>query len=297
MQHVRHEENHDEEHRHRVALHFVILRQILLRQEEREDGRAVQRRDGQQVEEHEVQVDERKHGKEQREEVVEDVVLRQRAHRQHEHDERVHDCAQDGQHEVGRRPGEAHDEVALARVLEVSGIIRHRLRVAEHGHVHGHEQKRHDDRAEGVDVLERVERQPSRALSRGIAQLVGGEAVARLVAHDGGHEAQNGAYEVGYRNHSAISLPQPQRATCAGRETSQGANAAKPDSACGNASSLQKHASVAEACFWSEDARRQRRWKTFSRRSCRASPAFSAEQAFRRGTGSARPGAHGTLRA
>ena len=72
---------------------------------------------------------------------------------------------------------------------------------------------------------------------------------------------------------------------------------AKPDSACGNASSLQKHAPVAEACFWSEDARRQRRWKTFSRRSCRASPAFSAEQAFRRGTGSARPGAHGTLRA
>ena len=34
------------------------------------------------------------------------------------------------------------------------------------------------------------------ALGRGIAQLVGGEAVARLVAHDGGHEAEDAADDV-----------------------------------------------------------------------------------------------------
>ena len=94
-----------------------------------------------------------------------------------------------GHHEVRRRSGKANDDVARLGVLEVGRVVRYRLRVAEHGAVHREHAQRQDDRAERVDVLERVKRQAPRALGCGIAQLVRRKPVCHLVKHDGGHEA------------------------------------------------------------------------------------------------------------
>ena len=94
-----------------------------------------------------------------------------------------------GHHEVRRRSGKANDDVARLGVLEVRRVVGNRLRVAEHGAVHREHAQRQDDRAERVDVLERVKRQAPRALGRGIAQLVRRKPVCHLVKHDGGHEA------------------------------------------------------------------------------------------------------------
>ena len=161
---------------------------VLFRNEKRKYRRAVERRDGQQVEEEQVEIDEREHGKEHEVEVRERLALR---------DERGrmavegpgNSAGEGGHHEVRRRSGKANDDVARLGVLEVGRVIGYRLRVAEHGAVHCEHAQRQDDRAERVDVLERVKRQAPRALCRGVPKLVCRKPVRHLVKHDGGHEA------------------------------------------------------------------------------------------------------------
>ena len=75
MDDIRQQNSHDHEDRKRVLLHLVVLRQPLHGHEEREDGAAIERRDGQQVEEHKVQVDQREHGQEHQVEVEERLAL------------------------------------------------------------------------------------------------------------------------------------------------------------------------------------------------------------------------------
>ena len=64
--------------------------------------------------------------------------------------------------------------------LGVTAGNLHGLGVTEHRPAHEHEHGRQDDRAEGVDVLERVQRQAARRLGRGIPQLVGGESAVSV---------------------------------------------------------------------------------------------------------------------
>lgn len=93
-----------------------------------------------------------------------------------------------GHHEVRRRSGKADDDVARLGILEIGRVVGYRLRIAEHGTVHREHAQRQDDRAERVDVLERIKRQAPRALGRGITELVRRKPVRHLVKHDGGHE-------------------------------------------------------------------------------------------------------------
>ena len=170
MDDIRQQNSHDHEDRERVLLHLVVLRQPLHRHEEREDGAAIQRRDGQQVEEHKVQVDQREHGQEHQVEIEERLALHHPLRNGGEPVENPRDHArQHGEQQIGGRTGQTHDQVALARVLEVCGVVWHRLGIAEHGHVHSHEQKRHDNGAERVDMRKWVERQAPCALGGGVA--------------------------------------------------------------------------------------------------------------------------------
>lgn len=197
MQDVRKQDDHDHEDGQRVLLNPVVRGQVLLGAEEREDGRPVERRNGQQVEEHEVQVYENEIRQEQQVEIFEhDAAVHQLVYGER-HVERPCDAdAQKRLQQVGGGARETYDEVALARVLEVLRVVRHRLRVPENGQVHGHEHQRHEDRAERVDVPDGIERQPPRALRRRVAQLVRGEGMPHLVQHDGRDERQNGTDDI-----------------------------------------------------------------------------------------------------
>ena len=75
VEHVGQHHDGDHEHGEGVLLDLVVLRQVLRRQQDGEDGGAVQRRNRQQVEEHEVQVDESERGQEHHVEVSEQLVV------------------------------------------------------------------------------------------------------------------------------------------------------------------------------------------------------------------------------
>ena len=135
-----------------------------------------------------IEIYEREHGQEHEVEVCERLALR---------DERGRlavegpgdGAGEGGHHEVRRGSGKANDNVTRLGVLEVGRVVGNRLRIAEHGAVHRKHAQRQDDRAERVDVLERIKRQAPCALGRGIAKLVRRKPVRHLVKHDGGHEA------------------------------------------------------------------------------------------------------------
>lgn len=61
---------------HGVLLHAVVRAHVLFRDEKREHRRAVKRRDRQQVEKEQVEIDEGEHGQEHKVEVCERPVLR-----------------------------------------------------------------------------------------------------------------------------------------------------------------------------------------------------------------------------
>ena len=165
---------------------------VLFRDEKREHRRAVERRDRQQVEKEQVEIDEGEHGQEHEIEVRERLALRDER-RSLTVESPGHSAGKGGHRKVRCRSGKADDDVACFGILKVRRVVRHRLRIAEHGTVHREHAQRQDDRAERVDVLERVKRQAPRALCRGIPKLVCGKPVRHLVKDDGGHEAQDRA--------------------------------------------------------------------------------------------------------
>jgi len=67
---------------------------------------------------------------------------------------------------------------------------RNRLGPAEGGPAGQHEDQWHDDRAERIDVLERIESEPTRTLGRVVAAPERDNAVADLVADHCGNERQ-----------------------------------------------------------------------------------------------------------
>ena len=65
---------------------------------------------------------------------------------------------------------------------------RNRLGPAEEGRPGQREDHWHDDRAERIDVLERIEGEPTRTLGRVVAAPQSDHTVAHLVEDDGGDE-------------------------------------------------------------------------------------------------------------
>lgn len=64
--------------------------------------------------------------------------------------------------------------------------------------MHECQQKRQDDRAERIDVLERIEREAAALLSSIVSKLVSGEPMHEFMADDGRDERQNAANDINY---------------------------------------------------------------------------------------------------
>ena len=88
------------------------------------------------------------------------------------------------QDDVHERPGERDVERLLARLAKSRDVHRHRPGVAEGREVKRDQQRRHENRAEGVDVPHGIERQTFRVLGRGVAEEVGHPTVADFVKDD-----------------------------------------------------------------------------------------------------------------
>ena len=66
--------HHDHEHGQRVLLNAVIRMQLLIVKEQRNDARTIERRNRNEVEEHQIQVDEREHGQKHEIEVLKHLI-------------------------------------------------------------------------------------------------------------------------------------------------------------------------------------------------------------------------------
>ena len=69
-----HDHDHDHEHGQRVLLNAVIRMQLLIVKEQRNDARTIERRNRNEVEEHQIQVDEREHGQKHEIEVLKHLI-------------------------------------------------------------------------------------------------------------------------------------------------------------------------------------------------------------------------------
>ena len=92
------------------------------------------------------------------------------------------------QDDVGGRAGEGHEHRVVAGMAEPVDRHGDGLRPAEHGRAGQREHDRHHDRAERVDVLERIEGEPPCPLGGVVAAPEGHHTVAHLVEHHGGDE-------------------------------------------------------------------------------------------------------------
>jgi hypothetical protein len=93
--------------------------------------------------------------------------------------------------DVDAWPGERHQDHVAARMAQGIKIDRHGFSVAEqHGRPHEQKDRRHQDRAKKVDVLERIESNAGQAIGGVVAQVVGNEAVRSFVQCDGDQDRQ-----------------------------------------------------------------------------------------------------------
>ena len=190
MEHIGDQDHHGHEKGQGVALNAVIRHKLLVVEEQSDDARAVERRQRNKVEKHQIQVHQREHGKEQRVEIKERLAFGRKLGGERVQDPRDH--AREHRHgEIGSGAGKPHDRLACAAILEIRRVVRNRLRIAEDGPSQGKKQKRHENRAERVDVPERIETEAAAVFRRGVSQFRGREAVGGLVEHDGGNEAEN----------------------------------------------------------------------------------------------------------
>ena len=98
-------------------------------------------------------------------------------------DESQDDPEYNGEDEVRRRSRRSHDGHAPLPVLEVVRRDRDRLRPAEHG---SEGQVRDDEhqRADGVQLFQRIEAQPPHRLGRGVTHAVGDPAMRHFMCRE-----------------------------------------------------------------------------------------------------------------
>ena len=83
-------------------------------------------------------------------------------------------------------PASGDDREVAPRMPQVAHVHRHRLRPAEQRHARAqHRDQRKQDRADPVDVRERIQRQPAEHARGRVAQLVGRPRMRRLVHRQG----------------------------------------------------------------------------------------------------------------
>jgi hypothetical protein len=139
---------------------------------------AVERRDGQDVEERQAGVDEH----EPHQQRVGRGAVVHRLGREADHQPEGH-RAEQAERQVGERPGHADDDVPRAHgdaAPEAGRVDGHRLRPPD-----GRPEERQEQRPDGIDVGDGVERQPSHAGGRVVAELPGREGVEELVDGEG----------------------------------------------------------------------------------------------------------------
>ena len=135
---------------------------------------AVQRGDGYEIEDAKDEVGGAEKKQEQR---------RQLGERRHEAE---NNRAYYGRRKIRQGARRSHDHYPAARVFEIARIERHRLGPPEQNRaVDQHQHHGKQDRAENVEVGQRVQGKAVRALGGRIAQHVGGIAVGHLVYHHG----------------------------------------------------------------------------------------------------------------
>ncbi len=92
------------------------------------------------------------------------------------------------QDDVGGWAGKRHEHRVVAGMAQAVDGHGNGLGPAEDGRAGQREDHRHNDRAERVDVLERIQGEPAGTLGRVVAAPESDHAVADLVEHHGGDE-------------------------------------------------------------------------------------------------------------
>ncbi len=117
-----------------------------------------------------------------------------------------------GQGDVGDRPGEPDEHHAPLRVLEVRGRDRHRLGPAQEEAATRAEERDHQhDGAPRVEVLHRVQRQAASGFRGRIAELPGGPAVRELVQHQADEQQRQSQEEL---DEQAVAVQRAQTLRC-----------------------------------------------------------------------------------
>ena len=179
----------DEEHRKDdVAL---ILHDLVVKvggQHRGDDAAAVQRRDGDEVKDRQVDVQQAHDGKDLR-----DGVGGGKADSQHgiqeEAPQLVQNQAEERENDIGGGAGQRGKDHALFDILEIPGCNRHRLGPAKPG-------KNHQDGAEHIQVRQGIEGKPAEIFGGGVAQLIAGPGVGAFVDGYGGDQ-HHGAHQIG----------------------------------------------------------------------------------------------------
>src|SRR3989338_2978579 len=138
----------------------------------REDLGAVEGRDGEQVEDGEGAID-RDDGEKERAEIRQDT-------------DTDGEATHNSKREIGEGSRRRHDRLApYAHTLEVVRIVRHRLGPAEEkAGIEDDRKQREDDRADKIDMRQRIESEASRVARRRVAKPISCNAMHHLVDDD-----------------------------------------------------------------------------------------------------------------
>ena len=164
---------------------------VLMRHERKQDLGAVQGRQWDEVEDgqDDIDVHDGRHDREDRH------PCGGRGSVGYIHEHQAQDSAEDErQEQVRSRTGERDQEFALALVLQIIGIVRHRLGPAER---EVREQKcgeRHQDGAEGIDMLQGIQGQTAGQACGRVAQAVSHESVRDFMEDDREYEDDERQY-------------------------------------------------------------------------------------------------------
>ena len=172
------------QHDHAVALQLHPAAVPPVRQKHGQHLRAVQRREGDEVEDAQADVQADEQGEEGQRQAQPRALPLPLGHGE-EHT--INDRRHIRQHKVRGRPRQGGDGHALLGLFEIPWVHRHGLGPAE-------AHRDHHDQAKGVQVAQGVQREPVALLGGGVTQMIGRQAMADLMDHQAqqnGRDAQD----------------------------------------------------------------------------------------------------------